>query len=170
MPVQSFLSFVAGSQRSPAAFCCLWTHFSGLISKSLIFGVPELSYSLCCLYSCSSGNWDDWVWASRDHCCCSGRWCKKGWIRKDELSAPKLTFWLPKNKTWKKKIKTPKFPEKKVQSSAVCFHFLTLFLQCPSDFLCFSLYLHVEGIPVVCEEIPGEIALGALSAYFGFTS
>lgn len=103
MPVQSFLSFLAGSRRSSATFCCLWMHFSGLISKSPIFGVPELSYSLCCLYSCSSGNRDDWVWASRDHCCCSGGWCKKGWIRKDELSAPKLTFWLPKNKTWEKK-------------------------------------------------------------------
>lgn len=142
MPVQSFLSFVAGSQRSPAAFCCLWTHFSGLISKSLIFGVPELSYSLCCLYSCSSGNWDDWVWASRDHCCCSGRWCKKGWIRKDELSAPKLTFWLPKNKTWKKKkSRLPSFLKRKCNLVRCAFIFLlcsfsVLLISCASAYIC----------------------------------
>lgn len=66
---------------------------------------------------------------------------------------------------------TPKLPEKKVQSSAVCFHCPTLFLQFPSDFLCFSLCPGIAGICFVCEnEIPGGIALGATGSHLGFNS
>lgn len=58
-----------------------------------------------------------------------------------------------------------------MQSSAVCFHCPTLFLQFPSDFLCFSLCPGIAGICFVCEnEIPGGIALGATGACLGFNS
>lgn len=58
-----------------------------------------------------------------------------------------------------------------MQSSAVCFHFPTLFLSFPSDFLCFSLCPGIAGICFVCEnEIPGGIALGATGECLGGNS
>lgn len=73
-----------------------------------------------------------------------------------------------KRNTFQECNATPKLPEKKVQSSAVCFHFPTLLLLFPSDFLCFSLCPGIAGICFVCEnEISGGIAFGAIGACSG---